>query len=181
LTYRYDSHVSHYFKGPASKLNLSQLAEGLLNRVASERERLNCVDRPIVFVAHSLEGLLVKEALIESKKQINDITRAAVYKSTQAIIFFGTPHRGCDDAKWGLILSTIASAAFNTNNKVIRVLEPDSEVLDKLARDFRIFWMRVSLGFAVFSSQLGKLDFRFSIERYVPAYFRSPLVILTLD
>lgn len=137
LTYGYDSHVSHYFKGPASKLNLSQLAEGLLNRVAGERECSNCADRPIIFVAHSLGGLLVKEILIESKKQINDSAKAAVHRSTHAIVFFGTPHRGSDDAKWGLILSTIASAAFDTNNKVVRVLEPDSEVLDKLGRDFQ--------------------------------------------
>jgi hypothetical protein len=137
LTYGYDSHVSHYFNGPASKLNLSQLAEGLLNRVAGEREHSNCADRPIIFVAHSLGGLLVKEALVESKKQLNNSFKAAVYKYTPGIIFFGTPHRGSDDAKWGLILSTIASAAFDTNNKVVRVLGPDSEVLDKLARDFQ--------------------------------------------
>lgn len=68
LTYGYDSNVSHYFQGPANKLNLSQLGEGLLNRMVGERSRSKASGRPIVFVAHSLGGLLVKEAIIESKK-----------------------------------------------------------------------------------------------------------------
>jgi hypothetical protein len=136
LTYGYDSHVSHYFKGPANKLNLSQLGEGLLNRVIGERRRSKATGRVIVFVAHSLGGLLVKEALVESKKQGPDSHKIDVYKSTQGIIFFGTPHKGSNDAKWGLILKSIASAVFDTNDKIVRALDPDSELLDKLARDF---------------------------------------------
>jgi hypothetical protein len=137
LTYGYDSHVSHYFKGPANKLTVSQLGEGLLNRVAGERRRSNVTGRPIVFVAHSLGGLLVKEALVESRKQGHDSNKMDVYKSTQGIVFFGTPHKGSNDAKWGLIFKTIASVAFDTNDKVLRALEPNSELLDKLARDFQ--------------------------------------------
>jgi hypothetical protein len=79
----------------------------------------------------------VKEALVESRKQGQDSSKMDVCKSTQAIIFFGTPHKGSNDAKWGLILKAIASAAFDTNDKVLRALEPDSELLDKLARDFQ--------------------------------------------
>ncbi|CZR69344.1 uncharacterized protein PAC_19244 [Phialocephala subalpina] len=137
LTYGYDSHVSHYFKGPANKLNLSQLGEGLLNRVVGERRRSKASGRAIVFVAHSLGGLLVKEALVESKKHGPDSPKIDVYKSTQGVVFFGTPHKGSNDAKWGLLLRSIASAAFDTNDKIIRTLEPDSELLDKLARDFQ--------------------------------------------
>jgi len=137
LTYGYDSNVSHYFGGPANKLNLSQLGEGLLNRVVGERRRSKADSRPIVFVAHSLGGLLVKEAMVESKKQGPGSRKFDVYKLTQGIVFFGTPHKGSNDAKWGLLLKTIASAAFDTNDKLIRTLEPDSELLDKLARDFQ--------------------------------------------
>jgi len=137
LTYGYDSNVSRYFKGPTNKLNLSQLGEGFLNRVAGERRQAKASGRPIVFVAHSLGGLLVKEALVESKKQRPDSHKIDVYKSTQGIVFFGTPHKGSNDAKWGLILRSIASAAFDTNDKIIRALEPDSELLEKLARDFQ--------------------------------------------
>ncbi|KAE8448906.1 hypothetical protein EG329_008702 [Mollisiaceae sp. DMI_Dod_QoI] len=137
LTYGYDSHVSHYFKGPANKLNLTQLGQGLLNRVVGERRRSRVSGRAIVFVAHSLGGLLVKEALVESKKQGPTSNKTDVYKSTQGVIFFGTPHKGSNDAKWGLIFQTIVSAVVDTNEKLIRTLELDSELLDKLARDFQ--------------------------------------------
>jgi hypothetical protein len=137
LTYGYDSNVSHYFEGPTNKLNLSQLGEGLLNRVVGERRRSEASGRPIVFVAHSLGGLLVEEAIVESKKQGPGSRKIDVYKSTQGIIFFGTPHKGSNDVKWGLILESIASAVFDTNDKLIRALEPDNELLDKLARDFQ--------------------------------------------
>jgi hypothetical protein len=137
LTYGYDSRVTHYFGGPTNKLNLSQHGEALLNRVAGERQRSNCASRPIIFVAYSLGGLLVKEALVEAKKQEHDSSKLDVYNSTQAIIFFGTPHRGSNDARWGLLLSTIVSAAFDTNKTILRTLDPDDERLDKLARDFQ--------------------------------------------
>ena len=137
LTYGYDSNVTHYFKGPTNKLNLSQHGEALLNRVAGERQRSNCAGRHIIFVAHSLGGLLVKEALVEARKQVNDSSKLDVYNSTQGIIFFGTPHRGSNDAQWGLLLSTIVSAAFDTNKTILRTLDPDDERLDKLARDFQ--------------------------------------------
>jgi hypothetical protein len=137
LTYGYDSHVSHFFKGPANKLNLSQLGEGLLNRVTSERRRSNATGRPIVFVAHSLGGLLVKEALIESRKQGSAVDKADVYKSTHGIVFFGTPHKGSNDAQWGLILKGIASPFFDTHDELLRTLQPDNELLAKLAKDFQ--------------------------------------------
>ena len=120
LTYGYDSHVSRFFKGPANKLNLSQHGEALLNRVDGERQRSNSAGRPIVFVAHSLGGLLVKEALVEAQKHEHDSSKLDVYNSTRAIIFFGTPHK-----------------AFDTNETILRTLEPDDERLDKLARDFQ--------------------------------------------
>ncbi len=136
LTYGYDSRISHFFSGPANQLNISQHGEALLNRVSGERTRSKCRGRPIIFVAHSLGGLLVKEALNESRKQ-SQTGKDDLYASTRAVIFFGTPHLGSDDAKWGLLLSSIANAAFNTNDKILRGLKPDNEKLDNWARNFQ--------------------------------------------
>ncbi|KAI9740307.1 MAG: hypothetical protein M1834_004885 [Cirrosporium novae-zelandiae] len=137
LSYGYDSHVSRNFKGPANKSNLSQLGEDMLNRLVGERSRSGAAGRPIIFVAHSLGGLLVKEAVVESKKQVHDESKRDIYNSTRAAIFFGTPHRGSEDAKWGLMIQRIAKVAFDTNEKILGILRPDSEILDKLARDFQ--------------------------------------------
>ncbi|EFJ45909.1 hypothetical protein VOLCADRAFT_47311, partial [Volvox carteri f. nagariensis] len=51
--------------------------------------------RPVVFVAHSMGGLLVKEMLARSLDQAaSGGPHAALAPSTRGIVFFGTPHFG---------------------------------------------------------------------------------------
>lgn len=55
--------------------------------------------RPIVFVTHSLGGLLVKEILFTARtsgiKEWRPIAQA-----TRGVVFFGTPHSGSAVANW---------------------------------------------------------------------------------
>ena len=59
LTFGYDSKVSKYFKGAVNQNNLFSHAKDLL--FALIRERARCRERPLIFVAHSLGGILVKD------------------------------------------------------------------------------------------------------------------------
>jgi len=70
LTYGYDSHVSHFFKGPANQNNINAHGRSLLN--ALELHRREFPKRPILFVVHSLGGIILKEVsrLIFSTSQI---------------------------------------------------------------------------------------------------------------
>ncbi|KAI3343365.1 hypothetical protein F4824DRAFT_493613 [Ustulina deusta] len=83
---------------------------------------------PIVFVAHSLGGIIVKDAIRRSK----------LFQSrTKLIVFLGTPHRGSSYAGWGVIASNLASLAFQDSNKgIVRTLEVNSEVLDNIQDEF---------------------------------------------
>ena len=47
--------------------------------------------RALIFVAHSLGGLVVKQALIESSKQARDGRDRNLHKTCHAVMFFGTP------------------------------------------------------------------------------------------
>lgn len=123
--------------GPTSKNGIFQHGNSFLRAV--DRARIGCHHRPIVFVAHSLGGLVVKQALIEARKQTHEPDLLDVYNSTHAIIFFGTPHRGSDLASWGLMLSTIAEAVqIGTNNVVLRDLDrtSGSSKLEEMRLDF---------------------------------------------
>ncbi|KAI1374708.1 hypothetical protein F4677DRAFT_455383 [Hypoxylon crocopeplum] len=84
---------------------------------------------PIVFVAHSLGGIVIKDAIRRS-----DVCRAR----TKLIVFLGTPHRGSSYAGWGAIASNLASLALQDANKqIVKTLEVNSEVLDNIHDEFQ--------------------------------------------
>jgi hypothetical protein len=68
--------------------------------------------RPIVFVCHSLGGLLVKQAL-RSAGDFGNPAWKAIAAQTRAIVFLSTPHSGADLASWvqyvGTLLRTTVS------------------------------------------------------------------------
>jgi hypothetical protein len=71
----------------------------LLSDLASKRRR--CLDGPIIFLAHSLGGLVVKDALCQSHFEgIQEIVHrprlAAIKTATIGVNFAGTLHRGAD-------------------------------------------------------------------------------------
>ena len=72
-------------------------------------------------------GLLVKQALIEARKQVHDPSAQNTYNNTYAIIFFGTPHRGSNIAYWGRLLSGVAQATqMDTHDGILIDLDPKS-------------------------------------------------------
>ncbi|XP_025993627.2 protein SERAC1 isoform X3 [Solenopsis invicta] len=51
----------------------------------------NVGQRPLIWVAHSMGGLLIKKMLVEEWKTGD---KHGICKNTKAILFYGTPHRG---------------------------------------------------------------------------------------
>ncbi|KAK4189455.1 hypothetical protein QBC35DRAFT_141477 [Podospora australis] len=90
--------------------------------------------RPLIFVAHSLGGIVVKKALLiaNSNSEFRDIA-----SRTLSIIFLGTPHRGSKLATYGRLLSLVAGAVTNTtDSRVVPALEANSDQLGRLSHDF---------------------------------------------
>ena len=129
LLFGYNANVAF----ETSTAGVREQAVNLLNRVASERE--DAEDRPIVFVAHSLGGIIVKQALVEAK--LDDFYKS-IREGTYGIAFFGTPHQGGNFAKLGDIAASIVRGILrNPLNTLMEALKKDSLFSDNLVEDFR--------------------------------------------
>ncbi len=81
--------------------------------------------RPIVFIAHSLGGLVVKEAICHMVKNDQRIAQC-VY----GLVFFGVPHNGLLVEPWLRIVDK------RPNERLIADLKADSRYLQRLAQQF---------------------------------------------
>lgn len=134
FTFGYDSHVSNWFKGPAASLDIYSYGESLLNGI--EARRREDPERPLIFIVHSLGGLVLKDALRRSRSSNEDRFRA-IFLSTGAIIFFGTPHRGGSYVDLGMTVRKLAAlSGFDTNDKLLRDLRFDSSTAKLLSEEF---------------------------------------------
>lgn len=136
VTYGYESKVSNFFSGAADQTTIIGHGRSLLHDLEAFRRPFP--NRPIIFLAHSLGGIILKETLrrsFQAKAYEEDLR--AIYDNTRAIIFMGTPHRGSQYAPWGILARNIVKAVgFDTNDRLIRDLKVDSAILDLLAEDF---------------------------------------------
>ena len=67
--------------------------------------------KPIVFVTHSLGGLLAKSVIAESMNTPPGSSEYALFEKTHAVIFAGTPHAGSGQAKWRLLVPAVVNYA----------------------------------------------------------------------
>lgn len=139
LTYGYDTKVRHSVIGVVSQNTVYDHSWNFLCAVEELRRKEPL--RPLLLVAHSLGGLVVKEALRKSrdcesvKPHLHNIVRSIV-----GALFFGTPHRGADPR--GLIHHALTRLAkgvgFRFNDKVVDTLMPGGEHLRELRDEFSV-------------------------------------------
>ncbi|KAJ3531234.1 hypothetical protein NM208_g8967 [Fusarium decemcellulare] len=123
-TYGYNANVVESVFQASNQNSVSQHGQDL----AVKFERVIDNQDPVIFVAHSLGGIVVKEAIRVSK---------ICCSRTKMIVFLGTPHRGSQLAEWGTIASRLANCALqDTNRKIIDALEVNGEVLNMIHKGF---------------------------------------------
>ncbi|KAF4454062.1 LipA and NB-ARC domain-containing protein [Fusarium austroafricanum] len=134
LSFGYDSGRGDS-NAPASQSRIRNHAEDLVNDLNQKRELSQTTTRPIIFVAHSLGGLVVQDAIIQAKASADtDIRR--IYEFSVAIAFIGTPHFGSELAKWETLRRDFRNILHSSNSEIVAVLMPDSEVLARIQADF---------------------------------------------
>lgn len=122
-------------------MSLYDRARDLLLSLEALRRKPEESQRPVLFIVHSLGGLVTKAALRMARDA--DSTQPnihRIFEATTGVIFFGTPHRGADPAT---ILRHLLSASatvlgFQVNKRIVSALMPDSDYLADLAEAFSI-------------------------------------------
>jgi len=135
LSFGYDADVVNWWSQTATN-TISNHAENMLGAAVRLRERTQSEDRKIIFVAHSLGGLVAEKTLALSKHSPFENMRQ-IERHTIGIIFLGTPHFGADAAKWATYGSHLISIVRRANVKIVEVLRPDSEVLASIQKEFQ--------------------------------------------
>lgn len=133
LTYGYDAYV---VRGSVAGSNrLIDHATNLLNDLTTDRDLHNAASRPIIFVAHSLGGLVCKKAILSSRNN-PDAHLRNVFNHTKGVIFMGTPHKGSWMADWARIPASALGLVKSTNKSLLEILRTDNQLLEAIQIEF---------------------------------------------
>ena len=129
FTFKYNARVFHY----NSDAKLENIASNLLAQIKSNRTRQEEYSRKLIFVCHSLGGLVVKQALILANQPSE---KKAVQDATSGIIFLGTPHGGSHLAR----TLAMAAAVIDSPRHLVDVLTVGSSSLKSLVDGFARYY-----------------------------------------
>jgi triacylglycerol esterase/lipase EstA (alpha/beta hydrolase family) len=100
----------------------------LLEAIRIERDDMEL--RPILFLGHSIGGLLIKQALINTH---NNPKYTPIKDTTTGLVFFATPHHGGD---WmlvslgGVVTKITTAVGFQKGDDVLETLKNRSIFLE---------------------------------------------------
>src|SRR5437667_5348153 len=90
--------------------------------LTTDRNSCDASSRPLIFVTHSLGGLVCKEAILLSRNNPEFHLRG-IFDYTKGIVFMGTPHKGSWMADWTKIPATALGLVKSTNKSLLKILE----------------------------------------------------------
>ncbi|CAO2658177.1 Nn.00g074370.m01.CDS01 [Neocucurbitaria sp. VM-36] len=140
FTYGYPSQL-FFSRSVASLRDYSQrLLSSLIDVCIGDAQR------PIIFVCHSLGGIVCKQAIVLAHEE--DHRYGRILAATSSIVFFGTPHRGAQGiADIGKTIGSVVNACLRvsqtagltgvTRTDILKTLTADSESLKDLSLSFR--------------------------------------------
>ncbi|KFY33768.1 hypothetical protein V494_07314 [Pseudogymnoascus sp. VKM F-4513 (FW-928)] len=132
IMYGYDADVVNLTR-VAGQNTVREHATNLINELAANR--MNAVGRPIIFVVHSLGGIVCQDALLVCNNPHED-AQTDILSSTCGVAFLGTPHAGSGMKSFATALANIVSLVKKPNKKLLEVLGKNSEVLANIENGF---------------------------------------------
>ncbi|KAJ8063431.1 hypothetical protein OCU04_008650 [Sclerotinia nivalis] len=104
-----------------AKQSIPDLAKAFLSSIRAFRSATKTSQRPLIFIAHSLGGLLVKQALYIAMMDSENSENNDFFKSSYGLMFFGVPNLGLNNK------SLIQIVAGGLNEQMIRDLQVSDE------------------------------------------------------
>lgn len=128
LTVEYDTRLSNWSAScpyESERKTIDVLGRELLNKL----EQAGVGSRPIIWIGHSMGGLLIKEML----RIANDVPALrTIVKQTKGIVFYSVPHKGSSLAGIGRRISYLVYPSIE-----VRQLAPGSQKLRSLHSSFK--------------------------------------------
>ncbi|MGJ4953965.1 ABC-three component system protein [Bradyrhizobium sp. HKCCYLS20291] len=146
--------ASLFAKWAKKEMDLYESAKAILEILAG----YNIGKRPLVFVCHSLGGLLVKQILRTACESTDD-DWLAIARSCRGVFFLATPHSGSTLAN---VLSAFAAPFTSVH---VDKLKRDTSALDELNESFRTFCGRQSVQVAVYYEKFKTLNLAEVVDR----------------
>ncbi|KAI9856990.1 MAG: hypothetical protein M1824_005022 [Vezdaea acicularis] len=131
LRYGYES---QWFGDNAISTKVPIIAKRLLEQL--KLLRVNCPDRPLIFIAHCFGGLVVLKTIVEAKRA--HLKWPGIYTSTVGMMFFGTPFRGAGGMDQTTMLKAALSQYAEEQIQIanLNILAPGNEMLVDLMDTF---------------------------------------------
>lgn len=134
LLYHYDS---RWLGTEAKQQTLYNVATLLLDSLVEKRQDSAESTRPLVFLAHSMGGLVVAKALTLAAAQPEKVEYMRIFECFAGAIFFGTPFRGSSAQARAMLLATfLEKVGRPIPTQMLQLLDPGRDSLDELRRDF---------------------------------------------
>ena len=132
LSLAYDSCARQMPK--AGNMSPYLLSETLLHQMVLPAAAIGQNGCPVIFVCHSLGGLIVKEIVVRCQAQKERKEYQNLLLNVKAFFFFATPHRGSDVADW--MLKLVTYLPFVNTSSLVEYMELKSTAREKTHSEF---------------------------------------------
>ncbi|KAG8522402.1 Protein SERAC1 [Galemys pyrenaicus] len=125
ISVEYDTSLSDWrARCPMERKSIAYRSDELLGKLRAA----GVGDRPVIWVSHSMGGLLVKKMLLEASKKPE---MNAVINNTRGIVFYSVPHHGSRLAEYSVNVRYLLFPSLE-----VKELKKDSPALKALHEDF---------------------------------------------
>ncbi|KAA8893236.1 hypothetical protein FN846DRAFT_963294, partial [Sphaerosporella brunnea] len=134
MTYGYES---GFEEGSNSNATLVDYRRNFIQLLKNSRSRAR--KRPIIFIGHSLGGILVQQTLVDAYRNPQN---KEILEATIGLFFFGTPHQGLRTEE----LERVIDVASHKRGNLILQLREGAEFLQTQKEDMIRVWEYVKRG-----------------------------------